>query len=510
MSDWTAKMSVADVVVVGGGVAGVSAAIELAERGLKVTVLERADTLGGKVKGWRDSRGDSLEGGLHGWSLDYTNFRDLLKRVGVTGNLTVPTGPLAVIHQSGVVDRLMFSRWPSPFHSLSALRGLNSVGWRGKLSTVRAGFAMVSFDPNNQDRGLDHVDFYTWMRRQGVSYQAARAVFEPVLRRKLFLPTEQISAAAGINTIWLALRRRESWQFSRLRGNTNDYLWEPLASHLEKYGGKIRLGTRATGFRLDGNRVQDVLVSEEGRDPRPLHTDYVVLATDIESCMAIIRGSLDRFGFFRNIFNLTGTDALVTRTWFQGDVDLSYQHAMLVGYRIVDAFLDVTRFQPEMRRVGTLVIETQSYLGKLWMQTPDATIRDLVLRDLVEVLPELEDSRPVKTVVIRHRGLVSAFGLGSNAYRPTSSTPLANLYMAGDWVRAPEPVMFVENAVVTGRRAASAILERENCGSVPIVPLPPTDTPIRVCQRIGRAVRRAKRGFRRIVGFDRIGEGGEA
>ena len=106
----------AHIVVIGGGVAGVSAAIELAERGMRVTLLEAADTLGGKVKGWRDAEGYSIEHGLHGWWMDYTNFRDLIARVGITSNLTEPIGPFTVIHRDGIVDRLTFSRLPSPFH----------------------------------------------------------------------------------------------------------------------------------------------------------------------------------------------------------------------------------------------------------------------------------------------------------------------------------------------------------------------------------------------------------
>lgn len=146
-------------VVVGGGVAGLSAAIELAERGVEVTLLEAGNTLGGKVKGWRDSEGNSLEHGLHGWWLEYTNFRDLLARTGLTANLTEPVGPFTVIHRDGLVDRLAFSDLPSPFHVVGMLRGLKSVGLRGKLSSMRAGLAIMAFDPDDGYQELDRIDF---------------------------------------------------------------------------------------------------------------------------------------------------------------------------------------------------------------------------------------------------------------------------------------------------------------------------------------------------------------
>src|SRR5450759_182565 len=111
------------------------------------------------------------------------------------------------------------------------MNGLNSVGLRGKLSTISAGLAIAGFDPDDEYRELDRIDFSTWMRSKGISSQAAQVIFEPTLRSNLFLPIEQTSAAAGINAILRGLRRRDSWRFSWMRGNTGDYLWKPLAAH---------------------------------------------------------------------------------------------------------------------------------------------------------------------------------------------------------------------------------------------------------------------------------------
>ena len=505
-SNCSDNSSTAHVVVVGGGVGGISAAIELAERGLSVTVLERAGALGGKVRGWRDKDGYSLEHGLHGWWLDYGNFRDLLERVGAKTNLTAPVGPFTIVHRNGIVDRLTFSDRSSPFHVLGALRGLKSVGWRGKFSAIRAGLKIVAFESDNEYGELDCIDFHTWMKSAGVSAKAIQAVFEPTIRSNLFLPIEQTSAAAGINAIKGALYTRNSWRFSWLRGNTNDYLWRPLAAHLMNLGGRIDLGVRVTGLELDTNRVNTVLCCKKGSSEKKVRADYVILSVDIESCKAIIRRSLGHISFFNDIFNLSTTDVLVTRTWFKSNVHLEYPHAMLLGFRIVDSFIDVSRFQREMRNFDTLVIETQSYLAQSWMDASENTIRDLVLRDLRDALPELKDIPFFKSVVIRHPGQFAAFGLGCDTFRPTPCTPITNLYMAGDWIRTPERLMFMENAVVSARRAASAILQSEIQETVPIVPLRQPDATVLAIQKFGRSVRKAKQRLRHIIGFLRIGE----
>jgi isorenieratene synthase len=498
------------VAVVGGGVAGLSAAIELADRGAHVILLEQGDQLGGKVKGWWEKeegtdRWFSMEHGLHGWWLDYTNFRDLLARLGIAGNLTEPVGPLTVIHRSGAVDTLRFGDLPSPLHALALLRSIRSVGLRGKLSMVRAGAAIAAFDPAATYRDLDGVDFRSWLRRVGVSSRATEMFFEPTLRSNLFLPPEQLSAAAGINAIQRGLRHRNSWRFAWLKGNTRDFLWGPAERHLRDKGVEIRLAAKVISITLDHERVTKLGIEHGAEPATPLDVEYVVLAMDIESCKGLVRSSLSHIPFFAHLANLKTTDVLVTRSWFHGDVRLPYRDAMLIGFRVVDVLIDVTRFQPGVAAGGAVVIETQSYLGKQWMHVPASTVEALVLRDLYDVLPALENAEHIRTVPVRHPGLFTAFAIEFDRFRPSTHTPVRNLYMAGDWVKADEAVMFMENAVVTGRRAASAVLEDRRAGSVPVLPGRPADWPVRALQYSGRVARRARHAVDRFVGFERIG-----
>ena len=499
------------MVVVGGGVAGVSCALELAERGVDVTLLESRASLGGKVRGWHDAAGDSLEHGLHGWWLDYTNFRDLLARAGLAGNLAEPIGPLTLIHRDGRVDRMTFADLPSPLHALGLVRGMRTLSLRELLSALGAGLAIAAFDPAVDYAELDLIDFGTWLRQHGVSRRAAEVVFASTLRANLFLLPEQTSAAAAIAAFHNGSRRRDSWSFSWLRGNPQEYLWGPLGDRLAAAGCEVRTGTRVTEVLRDDERVTGVAAADPGGAPVELPAEHVVVAVDIESFKTLVRPwvvarPLEHGRFFSAALNLHATDVLVTRTWFEGAVAPRHRDGFLIGFRIVDSFFDVSAFQPELDRPATLVIETQSYLGSSWMRAPEETIRELVLRDLTEAVPELADAEPAKTVVLRHPGLFTAFGLGFESSRPSTRTPIPNLHLAGDWVRAPQAVMFMENAVVTGRHAASAVLTAEGREPVPVLAPRPADPLVPALRRARRVRRRVAHALRRAVGYRGIGE----
>ena len=502
------------VVVVGGGMSGLSAAIELAGRGVRVTLLEGASAAGGKGAGWREVEESAasypVDHAAQQWHAGYANFFDLLGRVGIAGNLIESPEPHLTIHRGGVVEGQTFSDLPAPFHALRMLRGLHSLGLRGKLSALRAGLEIAAFDPEEDYRRLDLIDFGTWLRGTGASARAVSAIFEPPLRADLLLPLEHLSAAAGIATLWHRLRHRDGWRSYWLRGNMKDYLWEPLATHFTRHGGELRLNSRVVGLRLKDGRVESLLVRSGGQDdggpPSSLAADYVVLAVDVESCKELVQASLNEYPFFNSLFNLGSTDVLVTRTWLQGDLRLPF-HAALQGFRLVDSFTDLTRIQPELYRPNTTVVETRSYVSQPWMQAPESSVRELVMRDLCEAVPALELSRLLKMKVLRRYQFFTAFGLGFETFRPATRTPIANLLLAGDWVGTPERAVLMENAVLTGRYAAAAVLEAQGLGAVPIIESPASDQPVAAIGRAAKALRATKRGLYRLIGYRQIGEG---
>ncbi|MBI4602507.1 MAG: FAD-dependent oxidoreductase [Planctomycetes bacterium] len=491
--------------VIGGGLAGMSAALELSARGLRVVVLEASERVGGKMQGWRGPDGSSLEHGLHGCWSDYANFRELLDRVGASGNLTAPVDSFRVVHRDGSLDVLSFWNLPSPFHVLGLLHNLGRLNLRSKLSVLRAGFRLLAFDPRVDYAEMDAIDFHAWTLRAGLSRRAVEVIFEPTIRSNLFLAMEHASAAAGMNAFIRGLRRTESWRFAWFTGNAQTHLWDLVVRHLESHGARILCRAKVVELRRQEGSVKSVVYRDGAGAPHEVAADHFVLAVDIESCKDLVKASLGGDPFFTSIHGLSTTDSLVARSWFRGAARPRMSDAMLLGFRLVDAFVDVTRIQSDAAAAGEVLLETHTYLGRPWLEKPDDHLRRLILEDLLEALPELRSMTHLRTVVLKHAGLFTAFRPDAGARRPTSRTPIANLHLAGDWVRSPLPVMFMENAVITGKCAASGVLEALGRPPVPIIPEPAADIPYRALQGMARAGKRVWRTVRSVLGHQPIG-----
>src|SRR5262249_318399 len=152
----------------------------------------------------------------------------------------------------------------------------------------------------------------------------------------------------------------------------------------------------------------------------------------------------------------------------EGMPALTVSAGVIPDSRIVDTFLDVSQYQDGIAKPGIRVVETQS-VGGPWMDEADSVVLGLVQADLADVFPQFKGARILKQVVVRLRGLFSAWPPGERHNGLHTHTSVGNLFLAGDWVCALVRSIFMENAVITGRAAASAVLELEGKGSVPML-----------------------------------------
>lgn len=111
------------VIIVGGGLAGLTAALSLAESGRDVTVYEASAVLGGKAASWRDGDGDLVEAGLHVCFPYYQRFLALLDRIGAASCIGWRDTEFAYLGPAGRVDTLRFRPLPPPLHGVAAILG---------------------------------------------------------------------------------------------------------------------------------------------------------------------------------------------------------------------------------------------------------------------------------------------------------------------------------------------------------------------------------------------------
>lgn len=481
------------VVVVGGGIAGISAAVGLAERGVRVTLIEAESSLGGRVRSWpvdvptpgADASGApddraTMSRGFHAFFRQYYNLRALLRRVDPSLECLRPVDDYPLRHADGTQDSFTQIATRPPLNFLSFIARSPSFGLRD-LTRVDA------------DRALDllDVDFpATYSRYDGVSAADAldalrfpermRSLALEVFARSFFADPRDFSAGELVAMFHMYfLGSGEGLLFDVSRDDFDTTMWRPLRSYLEDLGAHVVTGCRVESIERDGEgfrvsagaaaagadgasrgRIDFAIDRDDAHGS--LRADAVVIATSRDVLQRLVDGTdLGDEAWRASV--LTGEMAprfIVQRLWF--DRPVAAGSAPFVGtaaYGHLDNVSLVHDLEDGAaqwaKRCGGSVVELHAYA------VPDDVTDDEVLADLRHQLerlhPELTGCEPVHEEVLVEADCPLA-GTDEWAARPGVVTPQPKLVLAGDGVRCELPVALMERAATTGFQAANALL----------------------------------------------------
>ena len=481
------------IVVVGGGIAGISAAVGLAERGVRVTLIEAESSLGGRVRSWpvdvptpgADASGApddraTMSRGFHAFFRQYYNLRALLRRVDPSLECLRPVADYPLRHADGTQDSFTQIATRPPLNFLSFVARSPSFGLRD-LTRVDA------------DRALDllDVDFpATYSRYDGVSAADAldalrfpermRSLALEVFARSFFADPRDFSAGELVAMFHMYfLGSGEGLLFDVSRDDFDTTMWRPLRSYLEGLGAHAVTGCRVESIERDGEgfRVSAGAAAAGADDASrgridfaidrddahgSLRADAVVIATSRDVLQRLVDGTdLGDEAWRASV--LTGEMAprfIVQRLWF--DRPVAAGSAPFVGtaaYGHLDNVSLVHDLEDGAaqwaKRCGGSVVELHAYA------VPNDVTDDEVLADLRHQLdrlhPELTGCEPVHEEVLVEADCPLA-GTDEWAARPGVVTPQPKLVLAGDGVRCELPVALMERAATTGFQAANALL----------------------------------------------------
>ena len=447
-------MNRADVIVVGGGLAGISAALACADAGADVTLLESRNRLGGLTYSWR--RGDvTVDNGQHVFLRCCTAYRALLERLGVTRLtelqdrldipvLSTPDGRRARLRRVGL---------PSPLHLGPALLRYRPLRPRQRLSAVRAALAL-----SHVERGAaasDQSTFADWLRAHGQDEWTVAALWDLVGTATLNARADQASLALAAMVFQVGLLGEPDaadigWSrvpLQRLHGD---------AAHdrLRVAGAKVRTSARATRVELDGRGWLVVAGGEEHS------AEHVVVAVPPTAAEALLpAGAID-----------------ATPGWSAqlGQAPIVNVHIVL-GERVLDEpFLAVvgSPLQWIFDRTEAAGLAHGQYLALSisaadgYIDQPVARLREIFLPELARVLPATAGARLVDFFVTRERAATIRSAPGHAALRAPARTARPGLVLAGAWTDTGWPDT-MEGAVRSGQTAARIVLGESPAQSLP-------------------------------------------
>lgn len=271
------------VVIIGGGLAGLQAGVELSSRGFKVTVLEKAGLPGGKLKTWRDMsfgpddhpikqqdgyRGYARQHGIHCVWQWYNNLREFMGRYGWPLQDS-PANP-SIYHfkdRDGTRSHLSNPTWVSPFDwvqlaaNTTADMGHVPEADRRKAAELLAKLATFDFADEQQRNYLDAIRFADYAREFGLPASALKifdSLFEMATYEKI---DDGISAltAGFLAQLWFGAPK--DFTYSWFVNPSGESFIEPMAEYIRQHGGEIHYNTEVTDVRLGDDRIAAVSTS---------------------------------------------------------------------------------------------------------------------------------------------------------------------------------------------------------------------------------------------------------
>jgi isorenieratene synthase len=461
-------------VVLGGGIAGIAAAVVLCERGVRVTLIERERGLGGRAGGFEhrlpDGQTVQMERGFHAFFRQYYNLRALLRRIDPELSWLAPLPDYPILGPSGMLQsfrnlpkrtplQVLALAWKTPYLRLGDLPRVNA----------RAALEMLRFDATRTYASFDHLSARQYLDSLGFPEVARRMLFD-VFSHSFFNPESELSAAELLMMFHFYFTgNAEGLIFDVARHPMHVAFWQPFADWLRSRGVDVVTGSAARSVERGKNgslRVEHAAGAVEADD--------LVIALDVGSLQDLIARSpalveLSALAGLRSTLPFA-----VLRLWLDRPV-LPERVAFVgtTGIGLLDNISCYERFQEESAAWaaahGGSVIELHAYAVPEGRSAAD--IRAELLAGLHTVYPETASARTVDECMLVRQDC-PAFAPGTLALRPAPRTVLSDVVLAGDYVAMPFPCALMERAAASGVLAANVLLARQGVAAEPLYSVP--------------------------------------
>jgi zeta-carotene desaturase len=448
-----------DVIVVGAGLAGLSAAVALAEDGARVTVLERRPYIGGRAYSYSHPALDETIDSQHVVLGCCINLLSLAAKAGMASSFRW-YDELTFIESNGNRSLLKPSGLPAPSHQTLSFLNAPMLSLADKAAVASGLLRFLRDYPQD-----DTESFASWLKRTGQTERSIRHFWEPVVVGALNDGFENCSVKyAGKVFHESFLRSPEAGRLGIPAAPLSEF-FSPIAAYAQKLGADLRLksGVDSITKTTDGRWL-----IRSGADEYT--AKHIVLATDFRqtnNLLATLPQSEHETQERQQAYDrLIPAPITTIHLWYDRDVT-GLDHAVLLDTRIQWVFTKsrIRRWPVERGSYQELVISAswpEIEMGREEILTP-------AIREFEGFFPKARNAKLIKSGVLKEARATFSVTPGLDRFRPAQRTQWPGIYLAGDFTRTEWPST-MEGAVRSGRFAAGELTGNRNRFMAPELP----------------------------------------
>ncbi len=435
------------VVVLGGGVAGIAAAVGLAEEGVSVTLVEMRPRLGGRATSLEDpDTGELIDNCQHVLMRCCTSLLELYETLGVADRM-VWHRDFTFVHGDGTRAELGAGWLPAPLHFAGAFATFKGLSVDDKWAIGRAMRAIRWMSRAKRD-ALNAISFADWLKQQRQPARAIERFWEVTVVSACNETLDRVAAGYGLQVFQEGFLANKTNYEMGLSNVPLAELYDPAARVIEAAGGRIiTASVKSFDYDADAQRVRAAALNDGTR----LEADAFISALPFEVLDRVAHDAMKHDDpRLKRLAEFEVSPIVGLHLWVRnpgGGATMTVPHVVLTGSPIQWVFDQGTDARGVQHLHG--VVSAAHDL----IETPNAAILDLAMRELRRFVPGCNDAELVKGRVIKERRATFACVPGVDELRPCASGAIQNLVLAGDWCATGWPAT-MEGAARSGFAAA--------------------------------------------------------
>ncbi len=441
------------MIVIGGGLAGLSAGVALAEAGCRVRLFEQRPFLGGRATSYVLPDGEHVDNCQHVTLGCCTNLEDFYRRVGSSGKIKF-FDRLLFQDPQGRTGEMQAGILPAPFHMTGSFMNFSPLTLADKRSIAWAMLDILRGRGHTADLDAPGgISMLAWLKRRKQTPAAIERFWRVVLVSALDEELDNTDARYGVDVFWKGFLSNRTGYRMGVPVVPLAELYDGCKAEIEKRGGEVNLRMPVRAIRMSSGAVSGV----EFDGGRQETADAYVFALPHQTLAELATLEMKQAEpMLADLANIRVAPITGVHFWFDREV-MREPFVTLLETTTQWIFNKTALYGnangKEKGQYLQLVISASYDL----LQKSRQEIIDLCLKEVHQALPAAREAKLLKATVIKEAAATFSPQPGVDRWRPKQETQIRGVFLAGDWTATGWPAT-MEGAVRSGYLAAEAVL----------------------------------------------------